>query len=270
MSVINPQIHFLLTKIVEEGGEVVQRAGKALLYGPGEIQKGQDLNNLQRLRDEMRDLIVCYERLERYAGLAPIQPIDKGSYAANLNKALSVSYKAGTVSFSEFDAGACIDYTVFQAKKPSGVLLAMLRAIRNLPALLASTKKKVKVDLSTETRVLRETVSLDMIGLLVWSETGKLPAATPEGTAKFLPASTVRPFSSAKDAYYRLCSYVDAAADFQFAALFQHLGYRCPDHFWNAGGDLTTLRYSNPDQPSWNTAVRDFEEIAVRMANQGY
>ena len=50
-----------LCKIAEECTEVGQRALKAMQFGLGEIQKGQDFDNLERLMDEFHDLFTTFE-----------------------------------------------------------------------------------------------------------------------------------------------------------------------------------------------------------------
>lgn len=54
----------LLTIIAEECVEVAQRATKALRFGLFEVQQGQELNNLERLRGELADLLGALELLE--------------------------------------------------------------------------------------------------------------------------------------------------------------------------------------------------------------
>lgn len=57
----------LLTILAEECAEVAQRASKALRFGLGEIQPGQALTNLERIEEELGDLIA----VARMLGLAP-------------------------------------------------------------------------------------------------------------------------------------------------------------------------------------------------------
>ena len=51
---------YLLVKIQEECAEVSQRAAKAIRFGLKETQKGQDKNNLERLKDEILDLLAAF------------------------------------------------------------------------------------------------------------------------------------------------------------------------------------------------------------------
>jgi len=47
---------YLLMKLAEECAEVAQRALKAAQFGLDEVQKGQDLNNAERIYGELNDL----------------------------------------------------------------------------------------------------------------------------------------------------------------------------------------------------------------------
>lgn len=51
---------YLLTKIQEECAEVIHRATKAVRFGLNEVQKGQDKTNLERLKDEILDLLAAF------------------------------------------------------------------------------------------------------------------------------------------------------------------------------------------------------------------
>lgn len=57
------QDQYFLCKIAEECNEVAQRALKAQQFGLGEIQQGQNLNNLERLVQEFYDLSVTFEEM---------------------------------------------------------------------------------------------------------------------------------------------------------------------------------------------------------------
>lgn len=50
-----------LCKIAEECAEVAQRALKAQQFGLGEVQPGQDLNNLERMVAEFHDLFTTFD-----------------------------------------------------------------------------------------------------------------------------------------------------------------------------------------------------------------
>lgn len=54
---------FLLVKLAEECNEVAQRALKQFQFGPLEVQKGQDLTNAERLKQELVDLLSVYKLL---------------------------------------------------------------------------------------------------------------------------------------------------------------------------------------------------------------
>ena len=53
----------LLWILAEECAEVAQRASKAARFGLAEVQPEQDLNNADRLRDELTDLLAVAEML---------------------------------------------------------------------------------------------------------------------------------------------------------------------------------------------------------------
>lgn len=52
------RLQFLLNLVAEECTEVGQRASKAIRFGLNEVQKGQDLNNKERLHLELTDLVA--------------------------------------------------------------------------------------------------------------------------------------------------------------------------------------------------------------------
>ncbi len=58
----------ILTILIEEAAEVQQRATKALRFGLAEIQPGQPYTNLERIEEELGDLVgvldlACFEGL---------------------------------------------------------------------------------------------------------------------------------------------------------------------------------------------------------------
>lgn len=53
----------LLTILAEECAEVAQRASKALRFGDDEIQPGQQLTNLERIIDEVIDVVAVLSML---------------------------------------------------------------------------------------------------------------------------------------------------------------------------------------------------------------
>lgn len=50
----------ILTTLGEEGVEVAHRVAKALRFGLDEVQPGQELDNAQRIGEEVEDLIGMY------------------------------------------------------------------------------------------------------------------------------------------------------------------------------------------------------------------
>lgn len=53
----------LLVILMEECAEITQRASKALRFGLHEVQPGQPLSNIERLDDEVGDLMAVVGRL---------------------------------------------------------------------------------------------------------------------------------------------------------------------------------------------------------------
>ena len=53
----------LLTILMEECAEVIQRASKALRFGLAEVQAWQTKTNAQRLMDEVNDFIGVYQMI---------------------------------------------------------------------------------------------------------------------------------------------------------------------------------------------------------------
>lgn len=54
---------YLLTKVMEECAEIIERASKAQRFGLEQVQSGQDQTNCQRLIEEFLDLIAVLEML---------------------------------------------------------------------------------------------------------------------------------------------------------------------------------------------------------------
>lgn len=67
----------LLTILMEEAGEVIQRAAKLLRFGRDEVQPGQELSNSRRLAHEIGDLHVMCSLIED-AGLIKWMDISDG------------------------------------------------------------------------------------------------------------------------------------------------------------------------------------------------
>jgi NTP pyrophosphatase (non-canonical NTP hydrolase) len=54
---------YLLTCLMEECGELIQRVSKALRFGENEIQPGQEETNLARMEDEYSDVLLIADKL---------------------------------------------------------------------------------------------------------------------------------------------------------------------------------------------------------------
>lgn len=63
----------LLCILAEECSEVAQRVSKALRFGLGEIQPGQDKTNARRIMDEVNDFVAVYQMIAGSA-LHPAMP----------------------------------------------------------------------------------------------------------------------------------------------------------------------------------------------------
>lgn len=57
-----PHEREILTVLIEEAAEVIQRATKMLRFGVAEIQPGQSLTNRERLSLEIGDLLTMIDR----------------------------------------------------------------------------------------------------------------------------------------------------------------------------------------------------------------
>lgn len=78
---------FLLTKLTEECAEVAQRAAKQIQFGKEEVQDGQELNNAQRLRLEVNDLLNIVVMLVEVGEIPTITILEKeASYQAKVLK----------------------------------------------------------------------------------------------------------------------------------------------------------------------------------------
>jgi len=81
-----------LCKIAEEAVEVAQRALKAQQFGLGEVQSGQDFNNLERLMDEFHDLFTTFQNFADLVNQDPIPcDIKKGIRLRKMDKFLQLS-----------------------------------------------------------------------------------------------------------------------------------------------------------------------------------
>lgn len=88
---------YLLACLAEECDEVGQRVMKALRFGIWEVQKGQPLNNGQRIADEYADLIAVYSICIR-EGILPSPNIDTDAKLAKIEKFMAISREQGTLA----------------------------------------------------------------------------------------------------------------------------------------------------------------------------
>jgi NTP pyrophosphatase (non-canonical NTP hydrolase) len=77
---------FLLLKLAEECAEVAQRCSKQIQFGKHEVQNGQALTNGERLKNEIKDLMVLVTMLEE---IKEIPEIDNFSQA-HINKRIKL------------------------------------------------------------------------------------------------------------------------------------------------------------------------------------
>lgn len=57
------QREYLLTKLMEECAEVQQRASKAQIFGDDETEPDDACSNMERLREEMSDLLTIWHMM---------------------------------------------------------------------------------------------------------------------------------------------------------------------------------------------------------------
>lgn len=79
---------YLLNCLNEELGESVQRVSKAIRFGLNEIQDGQELTNLERLTNELNDILAVVEMLK-----------EEGVKFPKLNDKVSKETKKGRVKW---------------------------------------------------------------------------------------------------------------------------------------------------------------------------
>lgn len=91
----------LLTILGEEGVEVSQRCSKALRFGLGEIQPGQELTNAERIRGEYIDLLAVTRMLVEEGAIEPVTDADLSAMEEKrqkVEKFLAYSRKCGTLT----------------------------------------------------------------------------------------------------------------------------------------------------------------------------
>jgi hypothetical protein len=87
-----------LGKIAEEAVEVAQRALKAQQFGLGEVQPGQDFDNLERLMGEFHDLFTTFENFCDLVGANPIPDgVKRHARLRKMKKFLQLSKDLGQV-----------------------------------------------------------------------------------------------------------------------------------------------------------------------------
>jgi NTP pyrophosphatase (non-canonical NTP hydrolase) len=95
---MNRQEH-LLTILGEECAEVAQRASKALRFGLGEVQPGQELTNAERIEGELTDLFSVVEMLVDEGHLVLKNRQDAAAAKrAKVEKFLRLSEQLGTLT----------------------------------------------------------------------------------------------------------------------------------------------------------------------------
>lgn len=84
----------LLTSVAEEAVEVAQRATKALRFGLGEVQAGQELDNATRLGHELAELLAVVEMVEQETGVVVLPPAASLAGLARAKRAKVEQYLA--------------------------------------------------------------------------------------------------------------------------------------------------------------------------------
>lgn len=105
---MNRQEH-LLTILGEEGVEVAQRCSKALRFGLGEVQPGQELNNAARIRGEYIDLLAVMRMLVEEGAIAPVTDDDLPAMEEKrqkVEKFLEYSRQCGTLTADPVKPGS--------------------------------------------------------------------------------------------------------------------------------------------------------------------
>ena len=94
------ETQYLLTCLAEECAEVAQRASKAIRFGLGEIQPGQELNNAERIMVEYGDLQGVIDMLQASQLLPPAYPNQSFEKMAKVRKYMAYSRSLGVMETS--------------------------------------------------------------------------------------------------------------------------------------------------------------------------
>jgi len=86
----------LLACLAEECDEVGQRVMKALRFGLAEVQKGQPLNNADRIAAEYADLVAVYE-ICRAEGILPAPEVDVEAKQAKIARYMNLAEDVGAL-----------------------------------------------------------------------------------------------------------------------------------------------------------------------------
>lgn len=94
------EIENLVLTLGEECAEVAQRCSKALRFGLHEVEPGQELNNIQRIEQEMCDLFTIAHMLSvrtdfRMSAVFDIE--QTAAKQARVYKAMEISRREGTL-----------------------------------------------------------------------------------------------------------------------------------------------------------------------------
>lgn len=100
-------LQFYLTKLAEEGSEVVQIALKTQQFGPGEVMPGQPLSNFERCHQELDDLWAMVEELNEKFGFDYVPSRERiEAKKAKVKKYLDYSIHLGMVEEEVSPQGA--------------------------------------------------------------------------------------------------------------------------------------------------------------------
>lgn len=92
----------LYTIAAEEAVEVAQRCSKAIRFGPGEVQPGQDLDNRARILEEYAQLVGVLEMLGFDVGRIPVNlRVLADAKKTKVEKFLEYSRECGTLEEGE-------------------------------------------------------------------------------------------------------------------------------------------------------------------------